>query len=103
MTAPSNNHAISLIAIPSHTDHGDSGSISLGGAPWHASCMCMTMSFQQRGVPVSILMKRSGVSFFTRRVLQRWLRGEISTDTAVELIQGDQAERIIGTWTNLRA
>jgi hypothetical protein len=48
-------------------------------------------------------MKRSGVSFFTRRVLQRWLRGEISTDTAVELIQSDQAERIIGTWTNMRA
>ncbi len=61
------------------------------------------MSFEQRGVPVSILMKRSGVSFFTRRVLQRWLRGEISTDTAVELIQADQAERLIGTWTNLGA
>jgi len=61
------------------------------------------MTFEQRGVPVSILMKRSGVSFFTRRVLQRWLRGEISTDTAVELIQNDQAERIIGTWTNMRA
>jgi hypothetical protein len=61
------------------------------------------MNFDQRGVPVSILMKRSGISFFTRRVLQRWLRGEISTDTAVELIQGDQAERIIGTWTDLRA
>ena len=61
----------------------------------------MTMTFEQRGVPVSILMKRSGVSFFTQRVLQRWLRGEISTDTAVELIQADQAERIIGTWTHL--
>ena len=61
----------------------------------------MTMTFEQRGVPESILMKRSGVSLFTRRVLQRWLRGEISTDTAVELIQSDQAERIIGTWTHL--
>jgi hypothetical protein len=48
-------------------------------------------------------MKRSGVSFFTRRVLQRWVRGEITTDTAVELIQADEAERLIGTWTNLRA
>ena len=72
-------------------------------ARWHAFCIALDMSFEQRGVPVSILMKRSGVSFFTRRVLQRWLRGEISTDTAVELIQSDQAERIIGTWTNMRA
>lgn len=61
------------------------------------------MSGDQRGIPVSILMKRSGVSFFTRRVLQRWVRGEITTDTAVELIQADEAERLIGTWTNLRA
>ena len=61
------------------------------------------MSGDQRGIPVSILMKRSGVSFFTRRVLQRWVRGEITTDTAVELIQADEAERLIGTWTHLRA
>jgi hypothetical protein len=60
------------------------------------------MTSQLRGVPVSILMKRSGVSFFTRRVLQRWLRGEITTDVAVDLIQADEAERIIGTWTDLR-
>ena len=45
-------------------------------------------------------MKRSGISFFTRRVLQRWLRGEITTDTAVELIQSDDAGRITGTWNN---
>jgi hypothetical protein len=55
------------------------------------------------GIPVSILMKRSGLSFFTRRVLQRWSRGEISTDMAVELIQADEAERIIGTWTDSRS
>jgi hypothetical protein len=61
------------------------------------------MTSEQRGVPASMLMKRSGVSFFTRRVLQRWLRGEISTDTAIELIQADEAERIIDTWTNSRA
>jgi hypothetical protein len=54
----------------------------------------------QGGVPISILAKRSGISFFTRRVLQRWLRGEISTDTAVELIQADEAGRIVGAWTN---
>jgi hypothetical protein len=50
--------------------------------------------------PLSILMKKSGVSFFTMRVLQRWSRGEIGTDTAVELIQTDEAARIIGTWTD---
>ncbi len=49
-----------------------------------------------------ILMKGSGISFFTRRVLQRWARGEISTDTAVELIQYDEAERLINTWTTTR-
>jgi hypothetical protein len=65
--------------------------------------MLDAMSSEQRGIAVSMLMKRSGVSFFTRRVLQRWVRGEISTDTAVELIQADEAERLIGTWTNLRA
>ena len=53
------------------------------------------------GIPVSVLLKRSGVSFFTRRVLQRWLRGEITTDTAIELIQSDDAGRLIGTWTDL--
>lgn len=61
------------------------------------------MTSELRGVPVSILMKRSGVSFFTRRVLQRWLRGEITTEVAVDLIQADEAERIVGTWTDLRA
>ena len=59
------------------------------------------MNSEPRGVPVSLLLKRSGVSFFTRRVLQRWLRGEIATDTAIELIQSDDAGRLIGTWTNL--
>jgi hypothetical protein len=61
------------------------------------------MDSEQHGNPVSVLLKRSGVSFFTRRVLQRWLRGEIATDTAIELIQSDDAGRLIDTWTNLRA
>jgi hypothetical protein len=60
------------------------------------------MTSEPRGVPVSILMKRSGLSFFTRRVLQRWLRGEISTETAVELIQTEDAGRIIAVWTHSR-
>ena len=58
------------------------------------------MNSEQRGVRVRLLMKRSGISFFTQRVLQRWMRGEISTDVAVELIQSDDAGRIIGTWNN---
>jgi hypothetical protein len=58
------------------------------------------MASEPRGVPVSILMKRSGLSFYTRRVLQRWLRGEISTDTAVDLIQAGDAGCIIGAWSN---
>jgi hypothetical protein len=55
------------------------------------------MSNEQRGA-VNLLMKRSGVTFFTRRVLQRWLRGEISTDTAIELIESDDAVRIVAAW-----
>ncbi len=58
------------------------------------------MNSEQRGVRVRLLMKRSGISFFTQRVLQRWMRGEISTDVAVELIQSEDAGRIIGTWNN---
>jgi len=61
------------------------------------------MNIEPRGVPVRVLMKQSGVSFFTRRVLQRWLRGEINTDTAIELIQADDAERLVGAWTKFRA
>ncbi len=56
------------------------------------------MTPHPRGVPVSLLMKRSGISFYTRRVLQRWLRGEITTDMAVELIQSDDAERLTAAW-----
>jgi hypothetical protein len=58
------------------------------------------MNSRHARAPLSILMKESGVSFFTMRVLQRWSRGEIGTDTAVELIQTDEAARIIGTWTD---
>ena len=56
------------------------------------------MSTDQRGVAVNLLMRRSGVTFFTRRVLQRWLRGEISTDTAIQLIESDDAVRIVAAW-----
>src|SRR5688500_14315935 len=31
--------------------------------------------------------KHSGANFFTRRVYQRWRRGEINTDEAVELLR----------------
>ena len=44
-------------------------------------------------------MKRAGVSFFTRRVLQRWQRGEIDTDQVVELLRTDEAVRMVRVWT----
>jgi len=51
-------------------------------------------------VSVSVLMKRAGViSFFTRRVLQRWQRGEIDTDTAVELLRSDDTVRLVRVWS----
>lgn len=37
--------------------------------------------------------KASGMEFFARRVFQRWSRGEISTDTAVQLLRPVDAER----------
>jgi len=61
------------------------------------------MSIELNGIPAAVLMKRSGVSFFTRRVLQRWLRGEITTDAALELIGTQDAERIIDAWIQFRA
>ena len=60
------------------------------------------MSIELGGIPAAILMKRSGVSFFTRRVLQRWLRGEITTDAAIALIATQDAERIVDAWTQFR-
>lgn len=56
------------------------------------------MSIEQRDVAVNLLMRRSGVTFFTRRVLQRWMRGELSTDAAIELIECDDAVRIVAAW-----
>ena len=44
-------------------------------------------------------MKCDGVSFFTRRVLQRWQRGEIDTDKVVELLRTDDAVRMVHVWT----
>ena len=58
------------------------------------------MKTEFRHAPLRDLIKHSGISFFTIRVLQRWCRGEITTDVAVDLIQTDEAARIIGTWTN---
>ena len=70
---------------------------------WQLARVMQVIFMTSHGMPaLSDLVKRSGIGFFTRRVLQRWLRGEISTDTAVELIQSDDAGRIIGTWTSSR-
>jgi hypothetical protein len=46
------------------------------------------------------LVKQSGISFYSRRVLQRWQRGEITTDLAVELLEANEAERLIDTWAS---
>jgi hypothetical protein len=56
------------------------------------------MSIEQRDAATKLLMRRSGVSFFTRRVLQRWMRGELSTDAAIDLIECDDAVRIVAAW-----
>jgi hypothetical protein len=64
--------------------------------------MSFRMTPRQCSRPLSVLIKRSGIDFYTRRVLQRWQRGEISTDTAVDLLAPAQAERLIGTWRNPR-
>lgn len=40
-----------------------------------------------------VLSKVSGMEFFARRVFQRWSRGEISTDTAVQLLRPLNAQR----------
>ena len=64
--------------------------------------MRIAMGIELQDLPATVLMKRSGVSFFTRRVLQRWFRGEITTDAAIELIATQDAERIIGAWTEFR-
>jgi hypothetical protein len=45
-----------------------------------------------------MLLKGSGIDFFTRRTLQRWERGEISTDTVVDLLQAHETARVIRAW-----
>ena len=56
------------------------------------------MSPQNDDMTLRVLLKGSGVDFFTRRTLQRWERGEISTDTAVDLLQANETARIIRAW-----
>ena len=63
---------------------------------WHVLWIAGGMSSDQ--FAVNLLMRRSGVSFFTRRVLQRWSLGEISTDRAIELIESDDAVRLVAAW-----
>jgi len=60
------------------------------------------MSMDLRSIPTAVLM-RSGISFCTRRVLQRWLRGEITTEAALAMIATQDAERIVSAWTQFRA
>ena len=43
---------------------------------------------------VRILVKRANLSFFTRRMLQRWERGEIDTDQLVQFLRMDDAVHV---------
>lgn len=52
----------------------------------------MTFEHDQDSAPHG-LAKVSGMEFFARRVFQRWSRGEISTDTAVQLLRPVDAKR----------
>lgn len=64
----------------------------------------MYSAMANHGLPaLKALIRQSGISFYSRRVLQRWQRGEISTDIAVELLQVDEAERLIDTWSDIQA
>lgn len=56
------------------------------------------MSPQNDDMTLRLLMKGSGIDFFTRRTLQRWERGEITTDTVVDLLQAHEAARVIRAW-----
>lgn len=56
------------------------------------------MSHPNDDMTLHTLMKGSGIDFFTRRTLQRWERGEISTDTVVELLQANETARVIRAW-----
>ena len=56
------------------------------------------MTVEQADAALHTLTKHSGATFFARRVLQRWSRGEISRDTAVQLLQPTEAARLVGTW-----
>jgi hypothetical protein len=51
---------------------------------------------------LNAVLRRSGVSFFARRVMQRWQRGELSTDAAQELLQPNDVARLVGAWINTR-
>jgi hypothetical protein len=46
--------------------------------------------------------KHSALEFVARRVFQRWSRGEIDLDMAVELLQPTEAEGLVGTRKKLR-
>jgi hypothetical protein len=51
---------------------------------------------------LNAVLRRSGVSFFARRVMQRWQRGELSTDAAQELLEPHDVARLVGAWIHTR-
>ena len=51
---------------------------------------------------LNVVLKHSGVSFYARRVMQRWQRGEISTETARELLEPIEVARLVGAYISMR-
>jgi hypothetical protein len=51
---------------------------------------------------LKVVVRQSGVSFYARRVMQRWERGEITTDAARELLEPGEVARLIGAYISMR-
>jgi hypothetical protein len=56
------------------------------------------MNREQADVELRALARHRGASFFARRVLQRWSRGEISIDAAVQLLKPTDGPRPGEAW-----
>jgi hypothetical protein len=70
---------------------------------WHESCISRAMTFHKGEGPLRTVTQHLGDSFFTRRVFQRWCRGEISTDMAAELLRPRETARRVRTRENKRS
>jgi hypothetical protein len=50
----------------------------------------------------NVVLRQSGIGFYARRVMQRWQRGEISTDAARELLEPLDVARLVGAYISTR-